>query len=328
MAISRSSLLYVFRHSHYINCSPLTQSQSPSEAPGGSAALPPNRFLSPNYQHIQPLPPARPPSRGGEPPLVPTVPNTPVQPVTPLVWPSQNPASQAPPPIGFVPQSITIPLEAPQLQPSVTFKGRPISAPVPFPSVTNNADPALILPSITPSNHEIHGPRSTSGAGIGLPTRMAPPLPVRAPSPNPFMTRTAPSFHSRTPSLAAAQPLPPSRPTSVLSSVSHSRHKSLNATPGPAQHTLPRVASNVSMRSNRSNGSYAKYDPSKYLDPAFYDVTTQVNTIANGGSSIRGAGTVHPRSRANSLNTNGSRGHRAATRSRAGSSSSLEYFDE
>lgn len=234
-------------------------------------------YLSPN-QASQPLPHSRPHSP------VPTVPNTPTMPTAPLIFPQNG---QLPP--GFVPQSTIEDQRSGQA---------PIR--IPFPSSsgssTHGADPLLvpIPPSTAPSVHDFQG---------GPPSRPKSAMSDRPPQPTgpaaqgltyPYGNPPVP-----TPSRAAAQPLPPSRPGSILSNVSRRISRNGGMTPGdtnrtlpgPGEHSLNRVPSNTSLASGRTGKSYARYDPSTYLDPAYYSTDTGVNTQANatrpGGPGTR-----------------------------------------
>jgi len=62
---------------------------------------------------------------------------------------------------------------------------------------------------------------------------------------------------------------------------------------------LSRVGSNTSLR---SAGSYARYDPSTYLDPAYFvtDVTAAGNGDGNDAARPRSAASPAPRSRTHS----------------------------
>jgi hypothetical protein len=159
-------------------------------------------------------------------------------------------------PSGFMPQSVTIPA---QITVPVTYKGRNISSPI-FPT-SGGADDAQRPPSgLSNYRNSAHGGSNTS------------------------ISRPRTRSTSRE---------PPPRPLSALSNSNLSRKSGKEYyVAGPTLTAEPALKHQASNTSLRSTGSYARFDATSYVDPAYFAAdTTALPVLAP--RSRRGSASSH-----------------------------------
>ncbi|KAJ6620638.1 hypothetical protein B0H10DRAFT_1067425 [Mycena sp. CBHHK59/15] len=149
-------------------------------------------------------------------------------------------------PSGFVPQTVTVPAE---VTVPVTYKGKQISSPIVFPSGGPSVDPSYARPRSGLGNYPT-SPFSGSTTSVNR-------------------GRSA-SAHN--PARATEQQPPLARPLSALSNFSRKSGKGELA-PGPS------LAHQRSTTSLRSTGSYARFDASSYVDPAYFAADTNPQPV-------------------------------------------------
>lgn len=170
-------------------------------------------------------------------------------------------------PSGFMPQMVTVPAEVTL---PVTYNGKNISSPISFPNGGGGADNPQPRPTSGLNDYRVpaFGGNSTS------------------------LNQQSTSMH--TPS-RAAEPLPPARPLSAISTSNLSRKSGKTEyVAGPnltAGHTLAHQASNTSLRSTGSG--YARFDANSYVDPAYFAADTSGAVPVPAPRSRRGSASSH-----------------------------------